>query len=266
MEDSNKYIEVNRKLWDDKIEFHINSDFYDVQSFLKGRNSLTEIERALLKDIDGKTVLHLQCHFGQDTISLGYLGALPTGIDFSPKAIETAIHLAKQTSSPAQFICSDVYDLPNQLSGQFDIVFTSFGVIGWLPDLNRWASVIAHFLKSGGKFVFAEFHPVVWMFDDNFTKVQYSYFNEEEIIELTSGTYADRNAPIQNESISWNHSLGEVLSSLINQGLDITSFEEFDYSPYNCFADMIQVEERRYSIQSMGNKIPLVYALTATKK
>ena len=187
----NNYIEINRQSWNSRIETHIKSEFYDLDSFLKGRSSLNDIELNLLGDIKGKNVLHLQCHFGQDTISLSRLGAEVTGVDFSDKAIESARQIAKETGSNAKFICCDIYDLPNHLDEKFDIVFTSYGTIGWLPDLDKWAKVIANFLKPNGQFVFVEFHPVVWMFDDDFEKIAYSYFNTGAIVETENGTYAD---------------------------------------------------------------------------
>ncbi|HMY84983.1 MAG: methyltransferase domain-containing protein [Saprospiraceae bacterium] len=266
MENQDNYLEINRRLWDAKTAYHLNSEFYDVKTFLDGRNSLTEIELALLGDISGRSVLHLQCHFGQDTISLSRMGASATGVDFSSKAIETARQLAQESGSTAQFICSDIYDLPNQMDKKFDLVFTSFGVIGWLPDLKKWAEVIAHFLKPGGKFIFAEFHPVAWMFDNNFSSIQYNYFNVEAIREEAVGTYADRDAPIRNESITWNHSLSETLNALIESGLEIKHFEEFDFSPFNCFNEMILSDDQKFRIRQLDNKIPLTFALTAVKK
>lgn len=165
------YVEINRQSWNNMTEIHLKSDFYDLDGFLKGNSSLNDIELNLLGDIKGKTILHLQCHFGQDSVSLSRLGAEVTGVDLSDVAIKNAKKIAKDTHSKATFICCDVYDLPNHLDEQFDFVFTSYGTIGWLPDLNKWAKIISKFLKPNGKFVFVEFHPVVWMFDDNFEEV-----------------------------------------------------------------------------------------------
>lgn len=213
--DTSNYIDKNRKSWNDKTEVHIMSAFYNNDDFLKGKNSLNNIELNLLGDIKGKSILHLQCHFGQDTISLGRLGANVTGVDFSDKAIENAKKFADHTNVQAEFICCNIYDLPNYISKKFDLVFTSYGTIGWLPDINGWVRLISAFLNPGGKFVFAEFHPVVWMFDSNFTKIVCNYFIDEAIEETFSGTYADKDAPIAQETISWNHSISEVLNSLI---------------------------------------------------
>ncbi|MCY4779472.1 class I SAM-dependent methyltransferase [Sphingobacterium sp. UT-1RO-CII-1] len=266
MKPEHNYIEINRHSWNNRVETHLKSDFYNHDSFMKGATSLNPIEMELLGNIKGKTILHLQCHFGQDSISLSRLGAEVVGVDLSDKAIETAREIAKETGSNAQFICCDLYDIENHLDKQFDIVFTSYGTIGWLPDLDRWANLISRFLKPEGKFVFVEFHPVVWMFDDNFEKINYNYFNVEPIIETESGTYADKNASIVQSYVSWNHSISEVLTSLLNNSLDLKDFKEYDYSPYNVFNNMIEVEPKKFRIKYIENKLPLLYSIVAEKR
>jgi 2-polyprenyl-3-methyl-5-hydroxy-6-metoxy-1,4-benzoquinol methylase len=233
--------------------------------FMQGNTSLNAIELRLLGDVAGKSILHLQCHFGQDSLSLARMGANVTGVDFSDKAIAQAQQLNAELGLDATFVCCDVYDAPNHINQQFDVVFTSYGTIGWLPDMDRWAAVVARFLKPGGRFVFVEFHPVVWMFDDNFETVAYNYFKDEAIVETNDGTYADKDAAIRTQTISWNHGMGEVLTALLNSGLRFTQVQEYDYSPYNCFAGMEQVEEKKFRIKKMGNKLPLVYAVVAEK-
>lgn len=260
------YIEINRKTWNEKTEFHIQSDFYNQEGFLKGENSLTPIELELLGNIEGKSILHLQCHFGQDTISFSRLGAKAVGVDLSDNAIEKAREIANQLNTDTRFICCDIYNLPNHLKEQFDIVFTSYGTIGWLPDLDKWAKVISNFLKPGGKFVMADFHPVVWMFDDNFEKIGYNYFKSEPIIETVDGTYADKNAPINSKTITWNHSTSELLNSLLSNDLELNTFNEYDYSPYNCFNATEEFEPKKFRIKHLENKIPMVYSIVATKK
>jgi 2-polyprenyl-3-methyl-5-hydroxy-6-metoxy-1,4-benzoquinol methylase len=261
------YISKNRELWNKRTAYHMQSDFYDVKGFLEGRSSLSDIELAMLgNSLEGKTVLHLQCHFGQDSLSMARMGAKVTGVDLSDKAIDEAKRLNTQLNLGAEFICCDIYDLPDLLTKKFDIVFTSFGTIGWLPDMDRWATVVGHFLKPGGRFVFAEFHPVVWMFDNDFTKVAYDYFNSGPIIEVETGTYADKSAPITTESVSWNHSLGEVVSALLKQDLTLTSFKEYNYSPYNCFSGTEQIGENKFRIRHLAKDIPMVYSLVAEKR
>lgn len=259
------YLQTNKQLWNNKTEVHVNSEFYDNENFIKGKSSLNSIELELLGDVKDKSILHLQCHFGQDTISLSRLGAKTVGVDLSDKAIETAKDLAGKTKTSAEFICCDVYDLPNHLNQQFDIVYTSYGTIGWLPDLDKWAKIINQSLKPGGQLVFVEFHPVVWMFDYDFNKIEYSYFNVEPIVEIEEGTYANKDANIKQESVCWNHDLAEVLNSLIKNGLTINCFNEYNYSPYNCFNKTTEVAPNQYRIQHLGDKIPMVFGLVATK-
>lgn len=266
MQKENNYIEINRQSWNNRTDAHLKSEFYDQKNFLNGKTSLNNIELELLGDVSGKTILHLQCHFGQDTISLSRLGAEVTGVDLSDKAIESAKQIAKDTHSNTNFICCDIYDLPNYLNDQFDIVFTSYGTIGWLPDLEKWAKIISRFLKPNGQFVFVEFHPVVWMFDDNFEKIGYRYFNSGAIIESENGTYADKNADITQEYVMWNHGLSEVINNLIKNGLEINVFNEYDYSPYDCFNETIEYEPKKYRIKHLENKIPMVYSIVAIKR
>lgn len=259
------YLEVNKKSWNTRLASHLESDFYDVKGFIAGKSSLNAIELDLMGDIKGKRILHLQCHFGQDTISLSRLGAEVVGVDLSDKAIEKAKELAITTKSSAQFVCSDVYELPKILDQEFDMVFTSYGTISWLPDLKKWASVIGHFLKPGGKFVFAEFHPVVWMYDDDVKEVTYHYHNTGAMMEEEEGTYADKNANIKEKCIFWNHGIGEVVNSLIASRLAIDTLNEYNYSPYSFVRNCEEFEKGKYRITHFENKIPLVYAIVATK-
>ena len=260
------YIKINKKSWNNKTEIHIDSDFYDNENFIKGQSSLNDIELALLGDIQGKSILHLQCHFGQDTISLQQMGAKVTGVDFSDKAIDKARELAIKTNTSTVFICCDIYELPKYLDKKFDLIFTSYGTIGWLPDLNKWAEIVTLFLKPKGKFVFVEFHPVVWMFDDDFNKIEYNYFNTGPIVETYEGTYAKKNASIKQEYVMWNHSISEVVTSLLVNGLEINALSEYDYSPYNCFNKTVKIHPKKYRIKHLDNTIPMVYSVVATKK
>ena len=260
------YIKINRDSWNNKTEYHVKSAFYDVERFLDGESSIQDIELNLMGDVRGKSLLHLQCHFGQDTISLERLGAKVTGVDLSDKSIEIARQLAESTESAASFICCNIYDLPSYLNESFDIVFTSYGTIGWLPDLNKWAEIIARFLKPGGQFIFVEFHPVVWMFDDNFENLVYNYFNTGPILETHSVTYADREADLTQEYVMWNHGISEVINSLIKNGIELELFNEYDYSPYDCFSNTIEFEPGKFRIKHMHNKIPMVYAIAGRKK
>lgn len=260
---SENYQELNRKSWNMRTEAHLKSDFYDNPGFIAGRNSLNAIELDLLGDVRGKSVLHLQCHFGQDTISFTRLGAKATGVDLSDAAIDAARTLAKETQADTEFVCCDIYDLPQHLDGKFDIVFTSYGTIGWLPDLTRWAEVVRHFLKPEGQLLLVEFHPFVWAFDNDFTTIGYDYFNRAAIHEVENGTYAERDAPIQIEYVSWNHPISEVVNALLEVGLRIEGFHEYDYSPYDCFSHTVEDEPGKFRIEKFGNRLPMVYACDA---
>ena len=266
MNKEENYIKINRQSWNNITDTHLKAEFYDLNGFLKGKTSLNDIELQLLGDIKGKKILHLQCHFGQDTISLSRLGAHVTGIDLSDKAIKSAKKIAKDTNSNAKFICCNIYELPQYLNEKFDIVFTSYGTIAWLPDLEKWAKIVSNFLKPSGQFVFVEFHPVLWMFNDSFEKIVHRYFNSGSILESESGTYADKNADITQEYVMWNHSLSEVINNLIKNGLEINSLNEYDYSPYICFQNTIEFEPKKYRIKHLENMIPMIYSIAAKKK
>ena len=260
------YAELNRKSWNKRTEAHFDSAFYDNKTFIEGRNSLNEIELQYITDIKGKSVLHLQCHFGQDTISLSRMGASKTvGVDLSDKAIEKARELAKACNSNAEFVCCNIYDLPKHLDEKFDIVFTTYGTIGWLPDIEEWATLVNQFLKPGGQFIFAEFHPVVWMMDEDFKSVKYRYFKDEPIVEENTGSYTDGSENVKNTDVSWNHGMAEVINALLKQGLTLKDLQEYDYSPYDCFSHTIEIEKGRFRIRHLDDKLPMVYSLLMEK-
>lgn len=260
-----EYFKANRELWDSRVEDHLQSDFYNVASFRQGKTTLNSIERNALGDVRGKKLLHLQCHFGLDTLSWEREGAEVTGVDFSTEAIAAAKKLADDCGLSGKFVCCSIYDLPQHLDGEYDIVFTSYGTIGWLPDLDRWAAVVNRFLKKGGLFYIADFHPVIWMLDDTLSALQYSYFNHELIVTESTGSYASGRDKEKRREYGWNHSLSELMSALLRQGLQIVSFEEYDYSPYNCFQGLVQEEDGVWRHASLGRRLPMVYGLKAVK-
>ena len=177
-----KYKNSNLEFWESVVPQHIKSDYYDVNGFLKGNSSLDEIEIGQVGNISGKTLLHLQCHFGLSTLSLARLGAIVTGIDFSSSAISEAKRLAKVSKIDATFVKANVYDLSENLQQKFDVVFSSYGVLCWLPNLNEWATQIAACLNHGGTFHLIEFHPLMTALTKNAANeliVENSYFNEE---------------------------------------------------------------------------------------
>jgi len=260
-----KYFDSNKKIWNDRVPVHAVSSFYDVESFKSGKSSLNFIELEELGDVKGKSLLHLQCHFGQDSLSWARMGAKVTGVDFSDEAIKLARQLNDELKLDTEFICSNVYDLKENLNKKFDIIFTSYGVIGWLPDLDKWAEIISHFLKPGGVFNIVEFHPFVWMLDDKLEFIKYSYFNTEVIAEEVHGTYSDREALLTGTEYGWNHPFSEVITSLHTHGIQVQSFKEFPFSVYNCFPNMVQGEDGWWRIKGLENKIPMMYSLKAIK-
>jgi SAM-dependent methyltransferase len=260
------YLKINRKAWNDKTVVHLQSEFYDQKAFLAGKNSLKNPELQVLGDVNGKRILHLQCHFGQDTLSLVRMGAKVTGLDFSEVAIENAIRINEELGLDARFVCSDVCDLPKELYNQFDIVFTSYGTIGWFPDLEPWAETIKNALVPGGKFIMVDFHPFVWTFDNDMKYIQYDYFNSEPIEEEIEGSYADRNAPIKTKTISWNHGIGEILNTLIQSGISIQEFTEMDFSPFDCFSNLKKIEDDKFVFSHIEPAIPMIYRIVGEKR
>jgi SAM-dependent methyltransferase len=259
----------NENLWDHWTELHEKSDFYNVAGFKAGKLTLCDIEKEELGDVAGKSLLHLQCHFGLDTLSWARLGARVTGIDFSEKAIARATSLSQETGIPATFVRSNIYDLPYTLAGQFDIVFTSYGVLCWLPDIERWAKVVAHFLKPGGTFLLVEFHPIASVFDLDASgelKVIYPYFSSPQPLELqVQGSYAASDPDYQGVEYGWNHSMGEYVTSLIAAGLRIESLREYPVANWRMFPFMEQGADGWWRLPGSMGEIPLMFSLKATK-
>lgn len=257
-----EYLEANKKLWNNKTPVHAKSEMYELDAFLKGKNVLNKIELEGLGDVSGKSMLHLQCHFGLDTMSWQRMGAQATGIDFSSVAIKQAREISDQLGLKTQFVESDVYALPDNLKGQFDIIFTSYGTITWLPDLDKWASVIRHFLKPGGVFYIAEFHPAWYIFDFDTKLPAYHYFNQvDPYLEVTKGTYADTEADLEDREFFWMHSIEETLMSLVRQGLQLEEMREFDYSPHDCFPNLTKRAENEYVFDTYDISMPHVFSL-----
>lgn len=265
--DNKHYFDTNQRLWDKKTDIHVNSDFYNMEAFLKGKTSLKPIELEVLPpSLQNMDLLHLQCHFGQDTLSLERMGASCTGIDFSQNAIDKASEIRDQLNLKSSFVVSNVYDIDKHLDQLYDIVFTSYGVITWLPDLDLWAEQISKRLKVGGQFIMTEFHPVLYMFDWESNKIGYRYFNSEgPYKEEEQGTYADSDADIKMTEYFWQHSLSEVIASLINQGLSIQAFKEYDYSPYDIFIDADERASGEYVFSHNEIIPPHIFTLIAKK-
>jgi len=266
MDTQQDYFSANRESWNKRTAVHAGAAFYDLEGFKQGKTSLNTIELEALGDVKGKSILHLQCHFGMDSMSWSRAGASVTGVDMSDASIQLAQSISRELELDTEFICCNVYDLRQHLDKKFDIVFTSYGTIGWLPDLDRWAKLIQDFLKPGGVFYIVDFHPVLWMMDSEFTHIQYNYFNTAVIAEENIGTYTDRNASIRSMEYSWNHPFSEIFNALIKHELTVQQFNEYPFSPYPCFSNLEKGPDGMWRIKGMEEKMPMLYAIKALKQ
>ena len=267
-----KYFKANQKMWDEfaKEHFQIENEYYSVKAFLEGKTSLEEFELKEVGNVKGKTLFHLKCHFGLDTLSWAREGAIVTGIDFSGEAIRLARILASKANLTANFIQTNIYDLPRVLSEKFDIVYTSVGVLCWLNNLKRWAEIIAHYLKTGGFFYIAESHPVSQMFDNDHQEelqLKYNYFHRPEPLEFTAeGSYASENSHMTpHKEYEWNHSLSDIINSLIQAGLKIEFFNEYPFTTYKAYAFSEKDSHGYYRLKNQKAEIPLLFTLKASK-
>jgi len=265
MINNDNYFDTNKATWNDKVKVHANSDMYNLEAFKNGKSSLMPYELEALGDVSGKSLLHLQCHFGQDTLSWSRMGAKCTGIDLSDEGIKLAQNLNDELKLDAEFVCCNVLDTSEFVKDTFDIVYTSYGVIGWLPDLKPWGKMIAEQLKKGGTFFMAEFHPIVWMFDylDEKAIMKYGYMQDDVIYEEYEGTYANQKSKMVSKEYGWNHGLGEVINALTEAGLHIEYLKEFDESPYDVLPNLIQNESGMFV--TTDKLYPLIFTLKATK-
>ncbi len=263
-------IRANRDLWDAWVPTHVASEFYDVESFKAGRGTIDTVEAAGVGDVTGKTLLHLQCHFGLDTLSWARRGASAvTGVDFSEPAVTFARELAAELELPARFVLSDVYDTLGHLDGErFDVVFTSYGAISWLPDLAAWAHVAAGALKPGGIFFIAEHHPFLWVFDEGVAERElrfaYPYFGGEALREELTGSYAAPDSGVRAVSYSWQHDFADVIGALLEARLRITALHEYPYLAFKWFEYMERGEDGFWRMPAGMPELPLMYSLTAT--
>lgn len=260
------YLDANRRLWDRWTHVHKDARFYDLDGFRQGLSRLGAVEREALGDVAGKTLLHLQCHFGLDTLLWARAGAQVTGVDFSDEAVALARTLADETGLPARFIASDLYDLPEVLDERFDVVFTSYGVLTWLPDLDRWAAVVARFLKPGGTFFIVEFHPLLETFSEEGTPFHYSYFRQDAPDRYEEhASYADAAATVNLPSYTWNHSLGAVVTALVQAGLRIEYVREHPFTVDSGAAFLAEQAPGRYVLRDHPPTVPLMFSIRATR-
>jgi SAM-dependent methyltransferase len=240
---------------------------YDIKSFKAGRSTLRSVELDEVGDVSGKRLLHLQCHFGMDTLSWARRGAIAVGADFSPEAVGLAKQLSTEVGLPAEFVCSNIYELPSHLEGDFDIVFTSYGVLCWLPDLSAWADVIADFLSPGGFFYIVEQHPAGNIFgeQDGGLMAAEPYFDVGPFVETTDGSYADRTAVLKNKtSHEWQHPLSDIVNSLVRAGLRIEFLHEFPFSMFQRLPSMVKGEDGWWRVLGRDD-LPFLFSLKASK-
>ena len=266
-----QYMESNRRRWNEAIPIHARSDFYDVEGFKRGKLTLMPVEREELGDVAGKSLLHLQCHFGLDTMSWARLGARVTGVDFSEEAIDLARSLSMELGIEADFVHANLYDLPEVLSGEFDIVFTSCGALVWLPDLKRWAEIIAQFLGRGGVLCVVDSHPFgnVMYNEDDATDLRpyYKYsVRDTDPEEFPPGpTYTDGSPKLSHSTYEWNHSVSDILNSLISAGLRIEFFHEFHFDAWRSQPTMEKGEDGWWRLPEGQESVPFLFSLRATK-
>lgn len=267
----NKHVAVNQAHWNAVVPAHAGAASYDVEGFRAGKCTLRPIELEEVGNVSGKSLLHLQCHFGLDSLSWARLGARVTGVDFSEQAIGLAQTLSREAGLEARFVCSDIYDLPKVLTGQFDVVFTSYGVLAWLPDLAGWADVAARFVKPGGSFHMVELHPLAGVFHYDAASGEltwsYPYFSQPEPLRFEcADTYAAANAAVGSPvAYEWSHSLGEIVTALIGAGLTIEHLHEFPFSCYQPFPCMTRDADGWWRLPEQYRDIPMLFSIRARK-
>jgi SAM-dependent methyltransferase len=263
----------NRELWDEWTRIHETSAFYDLAGFKRGGIRLGEYERAEIGPVEGLDLLHVQCHFGIDTLSWARLGARVTGADFSPAAIALARRVADEIGFPeARFVESSVDDLPANLDGQFDLVYTSKGVLGWLPDIAAWARVVAHFVRPGGRFYLAEIHPVAQAFENEGVapgelRLTYPYWEHDAPLTFaTEGSYADPTATLTAErEHGWDHALAEIVTALVDAGLEIRSLREYPFCEWK-LDFLVDAGDGTWRLPGdLDGRMPLFFSILATK-
>jgi SAM-dependent methyltransferase len=260
-----EWLAVNRAMWDERVPIHVAGGFYDVAGFLAGGTALRAFELEEVGDVEGLTLVHPQCHFGLDTLSWARRGARATGLDFSAPAIAAARKLAADAGLEAEFVEADVYAAAEAVGGRrFDLVYTGLGALNWLPDVERWARMMAALVAPGGRFYLAEFHPFSAVFADDDLTVAYPYFHAEPFEWEDPGTYADPDAPtVHNRSIEWNHGVGAVVSALVSAGLRIEFLHEHDHTLFARWPFLERGGDGTYRLPAGTPSLPLMYSLLA---
>lgn len=264
MNNKNSLQNENIKWWNTAVESHADSTHFNTQKFKQDKNAIhlgsTEIEE--VGSVKGKTLLYLQCHMGIGAMSWQRLGAQVTGIDFSSKAIEKAKCINAEANLDTKFICADIYDLENVVNEKFDIVFSSYGSIEWIRDLNLYAKIINNITKEGGIFYLIDFHPFYKLVDDEEKYICSSYFQDSPI-KKNSGTYAKEEKDFLMDQYVFQHTLSKIINAQTSNGFRIEFFNEFPYSTFK-FHWALQEKNGRFSFTS-NKKIPLIFSLKSQK-
>jgi SAM-dependent methyltransferase len=257
--------ELNRANWDDRVPVHLASEFYDLDGFRAGADPLRVFEAAEAGDVAGRELLHLQCHVGTDTLAWARRGARVTGLDFSGPAIEAARALAGDLGVDADFVTADVYDASSALGGcRFDIVYTGTGALVWLPDLTRWAAVVAALLRPGGFLYLVESHPLAEILDDQGAAIARDYFDDRPQVEDWPFTYTDGPALVRTRSVQFQHRLGEIVTALAEAGLRIDFLHEHDFEVFRRF-ESLERHGGEYRFPPGRSRIPMMFSLRATR-
>ncbi|MBC3843778.1 class I SAM-dependent methyltransferase [Streptacidiphilus sp. 4-A2] len=265
------WLELNRAVWDERVPIHTSSQFYGLPGFLAGAESLRPFELAEVGDVSGRSLLHLQCHFGQDTLGWARHGATVTGLDFSAAAVRAAGELAGAAGiSDARFVAANVYDAAQVLAGEtFDIVYTGLGALCWLPDIAGWARTAASLVAPGGFLYLAEFHPFADVLGDDARTVVTDYFHRDGTVWDEPGTYTDSDVETRNTvTVEWQHGLGEVLSAIAAAGLRIEFVHEHDFTLFERFPVLEPDTDgitRLYRLPQGQPRVPLVYSVRAAR-
>ena len=256
-------LQINAHAWNRRTAIHLGSGFYDVAAFLGGHPTLKPIELDLCGDVRGLDLLHLQCHFGVDSLSWARRGANVTGVDFSSAAIAAARRLATEAGLQATFVESDVLDLPARLEASYDLAISTYGVLCWLPSLGRWARNIARSLRVGGQFVLVEFHPILDVFFDGCVSGTRDYFQRSPSVHRSRGTYAARSDPLEATDVRWAHPLGSVVGALVNAGMNISHVAEHPFCSYR-IAPCLDIERDGFWWWSEApDRLPFMFSIVA---
>ena len=271
-----EYLTLNKTNWDERAPLHAASADYAVQRFVDDPQFLSDVvqfDRPLLGDIQDLRGVHLQCHIGTDTLSLARLGARMSGLDFSSASLAEARTLAQRCNTPIDYHESDVFAATDVLPrGEFDLVYTGIGALCWLPSIERWAQTVGALLKPGGRLFIREGHPMLWALDEeqrDSLQVAFPYFERSEpLVWDEDTTYVETESSLKaTVTHEWNHGLGEIISALLAQGLEITGLVEHQSIPWEALPGQMVVDERgEWRLKEAPWRLPLSYTLQAVKR